>query len=236
MHRRPCYAWNWIARSSQLTYELNPGRLLTCREAGIVRRQVPADDEEDLLRCLRKRDEAAFRELVGRYKDEVGWIVTRMIGRMLSEDMTQEVFLRVYESIPGFRGDASLRTWINRIAYNLCVSYLRHQSRAQNIPLEDMTEEALFHLLPASDSPQVESMDLSRLIEKAMAQLPPKYRAIITFYYNDRLKYHEIAEIMGIPIGTVKTYLHRARLRLRSYLLRHGCKPSRAGTDHRGGG
>ena len=193
-----------------------------------VKDQAPdALDDEDLLERLRKHDESAFRELIRRSKAEIAWIVTRMVGYEHTEDMVQEVFLRVYETIGNFRGESSLRTWLNRIAYNLCVSFLRKQARHGSVSLDEVGEEALFHLLPASDSSSLKQLDLSLLLEDAIGELPPRYRAVITFYYDDRLKYHEIAEIMDMPIGTVKTYLHRARLRLRHHLVRSGYKPGK---------
>ncbi len=179
--------------------------------------------DEDLVRRSQAGDQAAFTEIVRRYKDRVYWLVRRMVESPEDEDITQDVFLRAYEAIPGLRSGATLRTWLFRIAHNLSVTELeRRGRRGEHISLQDEGEEKLHRLLPEDTSrleEQIERRDFSGAVQALVAKLPVHYRAVLTLYYVDEAKYEEIAEIMGIPLGTVKTHIRRARLRLRDLVL-----------------
>ncbi len=183
------------------------------------RQDSGALDEADLIRRLQRQEERAFEEVIAKYKSEIYWIALRMVGAEDAEDITQEVFLRAYQAMPLFRGEASLRTWLSKIAYNLCISFIRRKGRrGEHVSLDELSNEHIFHLLPKKEINIAEGL-VSGVIEKAMARLPARYRAILTLYYTEGLRYHEIAEVMRIPIGTVKTHLHRARLMLRDGVL-----------------
>jgi RNA polymerase sigma-70 factor (ECF subfamily) len=179
-------------------------------------------DEELVERC-RNRDHDAFTEIVERYKSRVHWLVIRMIGSSNVEDITQDVFLRAYQAIEGYRGDSTFRTWLYRITRNLCVTHLRKKgSHGGTVSIEEEGEEAIHNLLPESPvslEDEIERRDLSAAIQTLMARLPEKYRTVLTLFYLQQVRYEEIADIMGIPLGTVKTYIHRARLRLRDLIL-----------------
>jgi RNA polymerase sigma-70 factor (ECF subfamily) len=179
-------------------------------------------DDRLVERCKR-RDHEAFTEIVERYKTRVHWLVIRTAGEAHAEDLTQEVFLRAYQAIEAFRGDSSFRTWLYRIARNLCITQLRKMgTRGEHLPLDTDGEEAIHHLLPASISnleDEIDRRDLSQAVRVLIARLPENYRTVLTLFYLEQLRYDEIAEIMSIPMGTVKTYIHRARLRLRDIIL-----------------
>jgi RNA polymerase sigma-70 factor (ECF subfamily) len=179
--------------------------------------------DEVLVERCKARDHEAFTELVDRYKHKVHWLVRRMIGAGDAEDLAQEVFLRAYQALPGFRGDSKFGTWLFRIARNLCLSELRKTGRhGEQLALDDESEERIHHLLPQSGGgleEQIERHDLSGHVRKLIDRLPVNYRTALTLFYTNEARYDEIAEIMDIPIGTVKTYIRRARLRLRDLLL-----------------
>jgi RNA polymerase sigma-70 factor, ECF subfamily len=183
-------------------------------------------DDELVARC-RGGDHAAFTAIVNRYKDRVYWLVRRMVGEPDAEDLTQEVFLRAYRAIPALRNGATLRTWLFRIAHNLCLTEIdTRRRRGEHLSIEGEGDEKLHTLLPpvvGRLEDAVEQRDFARRVLEAAEKLPVSHRAVLTLYYVDEAKYEEIAEVMGIPLGTVKTHLHRARLRLREILI--GAKP-----------
>lgn len=190
----------------------------------VERRERPADKSDDaLVEQCRGRDHDAFTELVDRYKHKIHWMVVRMIGTGEAEDLTQDVFLRAYQALPAFRGESKFSTWLYKIARNVCLSELRKSGRSgEQIALDDESEERIHHLLPQAGGgleERIERHDLSGHVRRLMDRLPLNYRTALTLFYTNEARYEEIAEIMDIPVGTVKTYIHRARLRLRDLLL-----------------
>jgi RNA polymerase sigma-70 factor (ECF subfamily) len=185
------------------------------------RRSELSDDE--LVALCRENDHDAFTELVDRYKNGIHWLVKRMVGNPENEDLTQEVFLRAYRAIPRFRGESTFKTWIFRIARNVCLSELRKAGRrGEHVSLDDGGEEKIRDLLPESGSDAeklLERRELSQHIRQLVGELPLQYRTVLTLFYVNRVRYEDIAEIMDIPLGTVKTHLHRARMRLRNLVL-----------------
>lgn len=183
-----------------------------------------ADESDEVLveRC-RHQDQEAFAELVRRYQHRIHWMVRRMVGTPDDEDLTQEVFLRVYQALPGFRSGSKFSTWIYKIAHNRCLSELRTRSRrGAHVSFDEEGEEKIHCLLPDSREgleAQIERQDVSRAVRELIGRLPVHYREALTLFYLSQVRYEEIAEIMGIPLGTVKTYIHRGRLALRDLVL-----------------
>jgi len=179
--------------------------------------------EETLVEKCRNKDHYAFAELVDRYKDKVHWVVRRMVGDSDDEDLTQEVFVRAYQALPNFRGDSSFSTWIYKIARNLCLSELRKRERhGEHLSLSEESEEQVHWLLqePGQNLEEdLERRDLSSSVQQLLEELPEYYRTALTLFYLNQAKYDEIAEIMEVPVNTVKTYIRRAKLRLRDLLL-----------------
>jgi RNA polymerase sigma-70 factor (ECF subfamily) len=196
--------------------------------------------DETLLERCRTGDHAAFTALVDRYKDRVYWLVRRMVGETDAEDLTQEVFIRVYEAVPGFRGRSSFKTWIYRIAHNLCLSELRKRGvRAGSVSLEEEGEEGVHRMLPPGRPGlprEIERRDISGLVRRLIEKLPVPYRTALTMYYLQQLKYEEIADITGTPLGTVKTHIRRARMRLRDLVLKESGLQDLSGLEGSGGG
>jgi RNA polymerase sigma-70 factor (ECF subfamily) len=165
----------------------------------------------------------AFTELVDRYKDRIFWLIQRMVGTGEAEDLTQEVFIRMYQALPRFRGESKFSTWIYRIAHNLCLSELRKRGRrGDHLSWEEEGDEKIHWQLPAAAeglAEEIERWDLGEKVRNHVQALPAPYREVLTLHYMHELRYEEIAEVMSVPLGTVKTYLHRAKRRLRDSVL-----------------
>ena len=187
------------------------------------RRDFTELSDDELVRWGRKQDHEAFAELVNRYKHRVYWLVRRMLGSEEDEDVAQEVFLRAYEALPGFRGDCKFSTWVYKITRNLCLAELKKRGvRGEPLSLQAETDEKIHCLMRASHQGlehEIERLDLSRSVRQLMGKLPVQYRAVLTLFYLNQATYEEIAEIMDAPLGTVKTNIHRARLQLRELVL-----------------
>ncbi len=141
-------------------------------------------------------------------------------------DATQEAFVRAYNSIHSFRRDASFATWLYRIAMNVCLDRLRRRGReAATLHLisETSDENSLRDIPDETNDPPIEAIKTQRqaLVQQALAELTSEHRAVIVLYDLQGLSYEEIATALGVPIGTVKSRLNRARLALRTRLEPH---------------
>ena len=180
-------------------------------------------DESDIIRRCCRGDEAAFAELVDQHKVMVFNLVDRMVqDRDATEDLAQEVFVRVYRGLERFRGEARLSTWIYQITYRVCLEELQRPHRRQSyISLDRNADDPGPDPASATDRAfaRVEHRDT---VDRGLAKLPPPYKMVLTLYYLQERSYQEIAAIMELPMGTVKTYLHRAKKYLRTFLLDEG--------------
>jgi RNA polymerase sigma-70 factor, ECF subfamily len=171
-------------------------------------------DEELIARC-QQGDEQAFRELVDRYKNLVFGVVARSLGDPARvEDLAQEVFLRIYRGLPYFRGDAKLTTWIYRIMLNLLSQDAERRRGSREVAFDPDTPAHE----PRTYDRTTSDLELRDRLEKALARLPANYRLLIAGHYLRDVKYEELAEALGMPVGTVKTHLHRAKKQLRALL------------------
>ena len=168
-------------------------------------------DERALIERCRTGDDIAFGELVDRYKNLVYGMVWRMVAdRSQTDDLAQEVFLKVYRGLPYFRGEARLSTWIFRIVANVCTQ--ARGRRTAEVPGLAPARE------PGSHDVAFADFELRERLDKAIAQLPENYRLLIAAHYLEGVQYEALAEALNIPIGTVKTHLYRAKRRLRELL------------------
>ena len=168
-------------------------------------------DERALIERCRTGDDIAFGELVDRYKNLVYGMVWRMVAdRSQTDDLAQEVFLKVYRGLPYFRGEARLSTWIFRIVANVCTQ-ARARRTAEAPGLVPVRE-------PGSHDVAFADFELRERLDKAIAQLPENYRLLIAAHYLEGVQYEALAEALNMPIGTVKTHLYRAKRRLRELL------------------
>jgi RNA polymerase sigma-70 factor (ECF subfamily) len=173
-------------------------------------------DERALIeRCRRGEDDEAFGELVAQYKDLVYGMIWRLApDRAQVDDLAQEVFLKVHRGLPYFRGEARLSTWIYRIVANVC-------AEARSRPVREVSLERGPEQAPI-DPPSIDSsfadLELRDRLEKAIARLPEQYRFLIAAHHLRGVQYEALAEALDVPLGTVKTHLHRAKRRLRELL------------------
>lgn len=171
-------------------------------------------DETFLARCL-AGDHAAQRELYESYRRRVFHLVIRLVGESEAADVCQQVFLQVFHRLRSFRGDASFSTWLYRIAVNECLQFRRRPS-VETRPLPDDLEVAA-----ATDC----SLEQSDLIDWALSQIDESLRDVFLLREAEGLSYGEIANVLGIPAGTVASQLNRARSELRCLLERVAVNP-----------
>jgi RNA polymerase sigma-70 factor (ECF subfamily) len=179
------------------------------------------DDDQCLIEACRAGQSEAFGVLVRRYQDRLHPTLLRLTGRAEdAEDLLQETFLRAFAKLNRFHGDSSFYTWIYRIAVNLALSDRR--GRRTTLPLSQGAGGE--PLDPADDLSQtdpglrLEQAERDDRIQDALNALAPDHRAVVILKDFDGLRYEEIAEIVGIPVGTVRSRLHRARSELRERL------------------
>jgi len=182
-------------------------------------------------------DPAAFESLVKTYEKSVYTLALRLSrNREDAFDLSQEIFLRVFRSLPGFKGQAAFSTWLYRLAYNICLDHARKTGRRREQPLTKPTEDGSEQPMEWPDlrySPeqQWEKKELRTAVAKAMERLTPDQRAILTLREIQNFSYDEIAAVLNLPPGTVKSRLARAREALREILISKGnffeSKPSK---------
>ncbi|MBP8302664.1 MAG: RNA polymerase sigma factor [Phycisphaerae bacterium] len=166
--------------------------------------------DEDIRRHMESGDyRRALDLLVDRYQDKILHLALAMMrSREAAEDMTQETFVRIWKGLPGYTGAASLSTWIYVVARNTCLTELKRRASESRVSTEGSAlERAAAAQVPGPDRGNV---DVRALLDG----LPERYRRVVTLYYLEERSYQEVAEMLGIPMGTVKTFLHRARREL----------------------
>ena len=182
------------------------------------------NDEQALVQRARNGEMGAFRELVELYKKKIYYLSLDLTGNHHdAEDLSQEVFIKAYRSLKNFRGDAKLNSWLYRITVNTCISQRRKKSVAAMTLQEDFESEStprFFSESESSHNPErhAEASLMQQHIDSALQQLTPRERSIFVLrHYND-LPLKEIAQILKITEGTVKSMLFRAIQRLQKKL------------------
>lgn len=181
--------------------------------------------DKNFIKQLKNGDKGAVEILFMEYKNMIYTIVNRMIyNKDKVEDITSEIFLKIYKNISLFDERSKLSTWMYRIAYNHCIDYIKKLKKdplESYEPLDDIAER-----LPDIKQSSLEELALKGEKEKALYaiidSLPEKYRMVINFYYFKETSYEDISEIIGVPIGTVKTYLFRAKAYLKKKIVEMG--------------
>jgi RNA polymerase sigma-70 factor, ECF subfamily len=195
--------------------------------------------ERSLLRRLRERDERAFRELLEMHRDRVYNITYRMLGnRAEAEDVAQEVFISVFKTIDQFREESKFSTWLYRVAVNHCknrIKYLARRHDRDRDELDENSQQANGSVVAgpgpfraAQPDRALEGAQMEKLLQEAIGNLDDDHRIVVVLRDVEDLSIEEICEITGLPDGTVKSRLHRARLALRKKLQRHYDVPEAA--------
>jgi RNA polymerase sigma-70 factor, ECF subfamily len=181
-------------------------------------------DQEVVLRA-RSGQETAYRELIRRYERPIFALLFRMVrDRELAEDLSQETFVKALNAIESYRPEFKFSSWIFKIANNAAIDHLRRREldtlSLDGSPHAETPEAIEATALQIGDRQEtaleeVEARELGGEIETAISRLRPEYRSCILLRHVEGRAYEEIAEILGLPLGTVKTYIHRARNELR---------------------
>lgn len=184
--------------------------------------------DQDVVAYARQGSEAAYRELIRRYQRPVFSLIYRMVrDRELAEDLTQETFIKVLNAIDRYRSEYKFSSWIFKIANNAAIDQLRRKEidtlsleGRRDVTTPDRIEATSIQVGDAGESPleELEARELGSAIESAIGQLRPEYRACIILRHIEGRPYDEIARILDMPLGTVKTYIHRARAELQATL------------------
>jgi RNA polymerase sigma-70 factor (ECF subfamily) len=177
--------------------------------------------------CRIHGDHKAFACIVKRYERSIYNFILRMISSPAeAEELFQETFLRIYNNLENFKGGSSFSPWAYRIAHNLCIDVLRRPEKRVFVELDGQKSDDLSiidrHEDTQSPNPEKElyNYQIGQSIQKAVSQLPPKLRAVFVMYQYDNLAYEQIASILEIPLGTVKSRMNAALKQL-SHKLRH---------------
>src|SRR5215831_16669107 len=191
-------------------------RTLTMTVAG-----EPAQSASDLelARAAAAGSSAAFEKLYEQHHRRVYSLCLRMLGNASqAEDLTQEVFLQVYKKISSFRGDSAFTTWLHRLTVNQVLMHFRKRG----VKLEHTTEEGDF--TEVVDTPLQSTRRISMIerlaLDRAIAQLPPGYRTVFVLHDVEGYEHEEISKMLDVSIGTSKSQLHKARMRLRELLTK----------------
>lgn len=182
----------------------------------------PAAEQDDLqlVTASKNGDQDAFAQLVQRYQRRVFNLVYRMLQQYdEANEITQETFLAAWQGLPGFRGDARFSTWLHRIAYNCCLKQLEQRKRDKALQVALQAEQALegSNRDKRADT-ELDAHDRQALIREHLSHLPAKYRIVLILRHLQDMTYEEMAEILTMPIGTIKTHLFRARNLLKERL------------------
>jgi RNA polymerase sigma-70 factor (ECF subfamily) len=184
--------------------------------------------DQEVVALAREGREVAYRELIGRYERPVFSLIYRLVrDREKSEDLAQETFIKVLNALDRYDPSFKFSSWIFKIAHNTALDLLRkkepdtlsldgspHAETASDIEASTLTA------VSTDESPEdfASSREVGAQIELAIARLRPEYRTAILLCHVEGRPYEEIADIMEVPLGTVKTYIHRARIELKAYL------------------
>jgi len=187
--------------------------------------------EADLIDQCRRGDTEAFSTLVLRYQDRIYNVIARMVGRSAdAEELTQDTFLKAFEKLHLFRGTSRFYTWVFRIATNQALSYRRRGSKVKFISMhasDDEERPAVGEMQTAAlasrrtPSPEVAAMaqETAQRIDDALLELDEEFRVVVVLRDIETMDYTQIADVLDVPVGTVKSRLHRGRCMLKEKLI-----------------
>jgi RNA polymerase sigma-70 factor (ECF subfamily) len=183
----------------------------------MIRESYSQKDDNELVKCALGGDKQAFGEIVERYQKMVARTVKGMLGdSVYSEDIGQEVFIKLYNSLPEFRGEARLSTYIQKIAVNLTLNEIKRRKRFFSMFSQKGNSE--MHEFEVADHDHERQKDASEIVNKALMSLEPKFRIIVSMRMLQGYSTKETAEMLNLPLGTVLSRLSRAQEQLRNLL------------------
>jgi RNA polymerase sigma-70 factor (ECF subfamily) len=194
---------------------------------GVVSRQAEQDDGQ-LVQASQQGDQEAFAVLVQRHQHRVFTLSWHMLQDYEDAgEITQEIFLAAWQGLPAFRGEARFTAWLYRIAYHCCLRQLERRKR-EGALLSIIQAEQLLEGIHNEEQVEdiLELRDQQAIVREQMEKLPARYRMVLILRHFQEMKYEEMATILSLPVGTVKTHLFRARNLLKERLLaQHLCVP-----------
>jgi RNA polymerase sigma factor (sigma-70 family) len=167
--------------------------------------------DEQLVARIRQGEEEAYRVLVERHKNYIYTLIYRMAPhRETAEDLTQDVFIKLFRSLEHFRGDSKFTTWLYRLTTNLVTDHLRAQKRR---PYEAVLEKVKSWFGDRKEEPEAKALlkEEQQTMQQLLSELPDKYRLIMYLYHYKQLSYQEISEMTDLPIKTIETRLYRGK-------------------------
>ena len=195
---------------------------------------IPSNDtpkDVDLVQRTLAGSQEAFRDLVVRYQRPVLSLIRRMVkDQAIAEELAQEVFLKAFRALASYDQRRKFSNWLFKIAHNSAIDLLRRR-RLPTVPLETTERDEPDLVAVVADSSvqdpesRAQNRDLAKAIEAAIGSLKPLYREVVVLRYQQGLAYEEITEVTGLPLGTVKTHLFRARKAMAQYLEQQGWRP-----------
>lgn len=200
------------------------------------------EQEEKIIARVLGGDTDAFEALVTEYEKNVYHLALKMTGNTEdAADLSQEAFIKAFHSLSSFRGDSKFSVWLYRIVSNVCLDFLRRRSRRQTVSLsmeDEDGEEAQLDIPDERQAPELllEKSMTREAVRRGLAQLPPEPRQILLLREIQGLSYEEIASVLGIESGTVKSRIFRARKKLCAFLLADGNIPDYISSSKQGGG
>lgn len=174
-----------------------------------------AEDDTDLVRSATAGDRRAFEQLYRRHFKRVFGVIWRLVGGVeaRAQELTQDAFVRAWQALPGFRADSAFSTWLHRLAVNTALMDLRSRAGAEDREIDDAVLE--------DHASQSARKSLRIDLERAVASLPPRARAVLVLFDVEGMSHDEIAVQLGMAVGSSKAQLHRARGLLRQRLEGH---------------
>ncbi len=187
---------------------------------GVISSQAEQDDPQ-LVQASQRGDQDAFALLVQRHQRRVFNLSVRMVQDYEdASEVTQEAFVAAWQGLPSFRGEARFATWLYRIAYHCCLRQLEQRKRGRDLQAVIQAEQILDEM---DKEQRVEDIlarrDLQAVVREQMEQLPANYRVVLILRHLQEMTYEEMAAVLSMPVGTIKTHLFRARHLLRERLL-----------------
>jgi len=183
---------------------------------------IVADSDRQIVEKVRSGNSRTYALLVDRHKERAMTLALRLLGsKEEAEELVQDAFLRAYKNLDTFRGDAKFSTWLYRILYNLCMTKVtRRKGKMEHLEEEDrMTKTMLVDDEEISIQERIEHEEITKLVATEIESLPEKLKTVILLFYVQDMSYDEMSAVMNIPVGSVKTYLHRGRNMLRQRVL-----------------
>ncbi len=185
----------------------------------IFANNILSDQEIILQFAEEKTKNKAFDTLIRKYQEKIYWHIRKMvIDHEDANDLTQDVFVKIWKGLANFKGESQLFTWMYRIATNECLTFLKKKRQKYFLPLVDVGQELSQKL---DSSAYISGDEIQLKLQKALLKLPDKQRMVFNMKYYDEMKYEEISEIVGTSVGALKASYHLAVKKIETYLNNH---------------